>query len=80
MPLDPALFPLTNALGVWKGDRVRYRNRSGEGEGVITLIWLGIEECIDIECDDGTQLHLYPALGDTIEVVQTGGQFQEPTE
>lgn len=81
MALDPALFPLCNALDIRKGDRVLYRTSgkfrpSVEGEGTIALIWLGIEEVVNIEADDGTRLSLYPALGDHIESPHGGASTE----
>lgn len=74
--IDPASFGHANRLGIGRGDRVRYRTSgtfhpSVEGEGTVTLIWLGIEECFDVALDDGTEIHLYPALRDIIEPATT---------
>lgn len=69
MALDPAEFHYANTLGINQGDRVVYVNRRlGEGEGVVTLIWMGIEETFDIAHDDGTTITCYPALGDSVAV------------
>lgn len=68
MPVDPAYFVLTKDIG--QGDRVRFTKRDESGEGVVALVWLGIEEVVNIEQDDGRRLHVIPALGDTIEVIE----------
>lgn len=76
MALDPAYFHYANTLGINKGDRVRYTNRrSGDGEGVVTLIWLGIEEAFDIAHDDGSMTTCYPALGDEL-ALSSGSEAQ----
>lgn len=66
MALDHIHFPLINALGIDIGDGVRYRTPKGTGEGTITKIWLGIEECVEVTDSEGFVARLYPALGDTI--------------
>lgn len=53
------------------GDRVRYSTTvhgiRREGEGTVTLIWLGIEEMCDVVSDDGTKRTLCRAIGDRID-------------
>lgn len=69
MVVDPRLFPLTAHLK--EGDRVHFRRMGatnisirgcGEGTGIIELIWLGIEETVDIRCDDGKFVRCCPVL------------------
>ena len=43
---------------------------SVKGEGTIKLIWLGIEETVDIETDEGRTVSCYPVLGDQITVIE----------
>lgn len=74
MATDPQLFPLTAHLKV--GDRVHYKqmgrsdqvsmNGCGEGDGVIELIWLGIEETVEIRRDDGHVVRCFPALDELV--------------
>lgn len=82
--LPRSCFPLCNRLGLEVGQRVAYVcNLPGvldalaggvpgravlDGEGTITLVWLGIEEAVDVTSDAGDKVTLYPALGDLIEV------------
>lgn len=70
MSLDPALF--VDYPDLDEGDLVRYRTaRNGEtitGTGIVTLIWLGIEEMCVVN-HDGLERSLCRALGDTIEKV-----------
>lgn len=69
MAIDPKYFVLTKHLK--KGQRVRWTRPKkpwqnfDEGVGVITLIWLGIEEMVDIDAG-GEKITLCPALGDTL--------------
>lgn len=57
------------------GDRVRFRRKgrphisAREGEGTFVLAWLGIEECWEVETDDGERIALYPCLRDEVEPV-----------
>lgn len=37
------------------------------GRGKIALIWLGIEEMVDVVTEDGKHITLCPALGDVVE-------------
>lgn len=63
MPIDPAYFVLVNALGIEKGDRIRYATAHDPpvlGEGTVKLVWLGIEEVVDVVHDDGSITTLYP--------------------
>lgn len=72
MALDPALFRDYPDLS--KGDRVRYVMASGrEGEGVVSLIWLGIAEMCRVEHDDGSIQQICRELGDKITRCDTDG-------
>lgn len=67
MVLDPSLFKDYSDLKI--GDRVKFKSSIwGEGEGVVTHVWLGIEEMCDIRVDgDPRSMSLCRALGDKIE-------------
>lgn len=59
--IDPACFQLANAMGLKEGDRVSFTTRvlkdgkhvQQNGEGIVTLIWMGIEEMVDVKTDTG---------------------------
>lgn len=59
-----------------KGQRVRFAQhgygRSERGEGVISLIWQGMELTVDVEVQRyiwTETVALYPGMGDEIEVL-----------
>lgn len=72
MPIDPKFFKDYPDLVV--GDRVRWARKlsmsNGHGEGVVFLIWFGIEEMCDIKEDDGKIVTFCRAIGDTVEKVK----------
>lgn len=67
-------FPLVNALGIEVGDQVRYRRPTApmetSGVGIVRRVWFGVAEVVDVQLNDGRTTHLYPELGDEIEVVR----------
>ena len=67
MPIDPKYFPFTRHLKA--GDRVQAVFTGGGDpiEGVVKLIWLGIEECVEVDGDDGERYSFFPALGDIVQ-------------
>jgi hypothetical protein len=70
MAIDPAEFAAAaRSLGLerWpdKGEQINYRLKNGlEGHGRVTLVWMGMEVCIELT----SGVHVYPALGDTFTI------------
>jgi len=56
-------------LPALEGDRVSYRTKTESGVGTFVLCWMGIEEVWDVKRFDRSTIHLYPALGDTMQRV-----------
>ncbi len=63
------------------GTRVRFRKHGlpgsaqpegRTGEGILTLHWLGIEECWDVTLGCGEGVGLFPCLGDTMVPPEEG--------
>lgn len=67
MPVAPEWFAHETLPD--KGQRVRWTRQHHKacGEGIVTLVWYGVEVCIDIRDDSGAMQHIYQSLGDTWE-------------
>lgn len=48
------------------GDRVYFTSKALMGEGTFVLAWCGIEEVWDVKLDNGSTIHIYPGLGETM--------------
>lgn len=72
MALDPAIFTDFNDLK--KGDHVTfwYKPKDLRAKGVVTGIWMGVEEMCEVKATDGKFYNLCRRVGDEVEKVIDG--------
>jgi len=61
----PSMYPFLN-----EGDDVRVRTaRFGPWRsGKVKMLWLGLEEAIDVEFEDGERKTFYPSMDDELQM------------
>lgn len=70
MAIDPARFWEYDDLTA--GDTVAWKEKRTDksGIGTVLLIWLGIEEMIDLRLEDGRRITLCRGIGDEITLLE----------
>lgn len=65
---DAATMEVLNAP---YGSTVRYQCREESGTGTLSLVWYGVCEVADVVRHDGSKLHVYPELGETLQLLDS---------